>query len=353
MSTSDKVFKKLPGVLSFSRGLVISDAVLFNEDAAGQRTPVHVVRHGIRGTQNINGADGATASTGKRQEISNIQTTDSAKLAPDAVAMVAAFDIRFLDIRNSLASCAPGPKDETTEVKALRDSISGFLERATISDGLKEIARRYGRNVANARWLWRNRLIASQIKVTVQVGRESLEFDALRVPVNHFKDYSEQEIRLGQFILGGLAEGLLDTLHVEARVSFGAQGAIEVFPSQNYLEDKPKGFARSLYCIGEKERASRTDSMRIMGQAAIRDQKLSNAIRTIDTWYPDFELVGKPIAIEPNGANLEAQTFFRDKKTSAFDMVARLNLIDPASNDGMFVTASLIRGGVFSGGKKE
>lgn len=57
--------------------------------------------------------------------------------------------------------------------------------------------------------------------------------------------------------------------------------------------------------------------------------------------------------MEPNGANLEAQRFFRNgKKVSAFDLVKQLNLLDPNSPDGMFVTASLIRGGVFSKGSK-
>ena len=50
---SELTFKKLPGVLAFQRGVVISDALFFNvcEDS---QTPVMVVRHGIRGTQNIN-----------------------------------------------------------------------------------------------------------------------------------------------------------------------------------------------------------------------------------------------------------------------------------------------------------
>jgi len=126
-----------------------------------------------------------------------------------------------------------------------------------------------------------------------------------------------------------------------------------VFPSQNYLEDKPKGFARSLYCLGTPDRASKTDGIRVMGQAALRDQKISNALRTIDTWYPDFASFGRPIPVEPNGANLEAQRFFRHgKKVSAFDLVKQLNTLDPASPEGLFVTASLIRGGVFSEGGK-
>lgn len=86
-----------------------------------------------------------------------------------------------------------------------------------------------------------------------------------------------------------------------------------------------------------------------MGRAAICDQKVSNVLRTIDTWYPEFEKFGRPIPVEPNGANLDAQYFFREQKgSSAFDRIRRLNQIDPATPEGMSLTACLIRGGVYS-----
>lgn len=93
-----------------------------------------------------------------------------------------------------------------------------------------------------------------------------------------------------------------------------------------------------------------------MGTAALRDQKVANAIRTIDTWYPDYEQNGcKPIPVEPNGASLEAQRFFREigdkkNKSSAFDIIKELNITDPNSPQGMFFIACLVRGGVFSAG---
>ncbi|MGY6277234.1 type I-F CRISPR-associated protein Csy3 [Methylomonas sp. MgM2] len=350
---SDAVFKKLPGVLSFQRGIVISDALFYNE-IEGQYLsyPVYVVRHGIRGTQNINktgdGEANVTAEA-KRQEVSNIQTTDTAKLEPNADALIVTFALRFLDFKQALFACAPGPKDSDPEIAALRASIDSFIERAKTSDGAAEIARRYARNIANARWLWRNRLLAESITVEVYHAENKVaEFNALTIPLHRFDGYSEGEQQVAELILQGLRGDNQATLNIVARVSFGVKGAVEVFPSQNYLEDKPRGFARSLYCLGTAEKLDKTDGIRQMGQAALRDQKISNALRTIDTWYPEFDSYQRPIAVEPNGASLEAQRFFRDKKTSAFDLVKRLNQLDPASPDGMFVTASLIRGGVYS-----
>lgn len=351
------VFKKLPGVLAFQRGLVISDAELFNEiDGVYEDNPVEVVRHGIRGTQNVNtsgSGDTATSGDTKQRSVSNIQQTDSAKLASNADAMIARFSIRFLDLNDALFACAPGKVDTDEEVAALRESIKGFIQRAKEAAGIDEVACRIARNIGNGRWLWRNRLIASAIEIAVGDGQKELgRFkDALKISLREFGDYSEAERTVAQVIADGIRGRNDAALIVVARLEFGFRGAIEVFPSQNYIENKPDGFARSLYRLGQSEKSKPEDGPRVMGRAAIRDQKVSNALRTIDTWYPGFEAHGRPIPIEPNGANLDAQCFFRDQKGfSAFDMVRRLNQIDPATPDGMFVTACLIRGGVYSEG---
>lgn len=351
---TEAVFKRLPGVLSFQRGIVISDGLFYSEKAGEYEAhPVHVARHGIRGTQNVNkggDAEVAVAADARRQEISNIQTTDSAKLDPEADALIVRFSLRFLDFDNALFACAPGPSDSDSEITALKDSIQSFIDRAKASEGLKEVSRRYARNIANARWLWRTRVIASTVAVTVMAeGAEVAGFDALKIPLNQFDHCGEGERAVAEKIAAGLRGEQSTMLDVVGRAEFGGRGAIEVFPSQNYIEDKPRGFARSLYCLGTPERADHTLGIRRMGQAALRDQKISNALRTIDTWYPDFEAFGRPIPVEPNGANLEAQRFFRDaRKVSAFDLVKRLNQLDPDSNDGMFVIACLLRGGVYS-----
>jgi len=232
----------------------------------------------------------------------------------------------------------------------LRDSLKSFIGRAKDAKGLDEVACRIARNIANGRWLWRNRLIAEAITVTVSTEQRAIaSFNALDVPLNQFDDYSDCERVVARVIAAGLRGSEVAALNVVARVEFGFRGAIEVFPSQNYIEEKPKGFARSLYRLGQPERSKPEDGPRIMGRAAIRDQKVANALRTIDTWYSGFAEHGRPIPVEPNGANLDAQRFFRDQKgSSAFDLVRRLNEVDPDTDDGMFLITCLIRGGVYS-----
>lgn len=357
---SELTFKKLPGVLAFQRGVVISDALFFNVCEDGQ-TPVMVVRHGIRGTQNLNkdgDAEKSTAANAKRQEVSNIQTTDTAKLDANAQALAVRFSLRFLDLKDVLFACAPSSTDADDLVRQYRDSVTSFIERAKTSDGLNEVAARFARNIVNGRWLWRNRTIARHITVRISVAGKALaSFDALATPLNHFNDISTDERKVATYIADGLRGDDDAGLDIEAQLDFGVRGALEVFPSQNYVEDKPRGFARPLYCLGAPERIHSRNGMefestRTMGHAALRDQKIGNALRTIDTWYPRYAEHGRPLPVEPNGASLEAQEFFRDRKTSAFEFARCLNTLDPASPEGMFMIASLIRGGVFSGGKE-
>ena len=87
-----------------------------------------------------------------------------------------------------------------------------------------------------------------------------------------------------------------------------------------------------------------------MGQAALRDQKIGNALRTIDTWYPAYEERRVPLPVEPNGASLDAQEFFRNKgDASGVKLLLRLSELDPMTPDGLFLLACIIRGGGFSG----
>lgn len=345
---------KLPGVLSFNRCHVVSDGTMWSRLLDGKEEPVMVVRHGIRGTQNISGEKGVddqkTANNGKH-EISNIQITETAKLAPNASALVVRFTLAMLDLDSSLDSCIGADRESA---KMLRATIADFVTRAKGSKGLLEVARRYARNIANGRWLWRNRAIASAIEITVMKrnGEKIASFDALSIPLNQFNDYLSDEHALAAEIAAQMRGDSLDGLEIEAVITPRVTGNIEVFPSQNYIKEKPDGFARPLYKIGQAEplnvkSAEAFRDTRITGQAALRDQKIFNAIRTVDTWYPAYEEIKFPIAVEPQGASLAQQEFYRKGKDSSFQIFLRLVQVDPDHDEGMFCIAALDRGGVY------
>ena len=350
---STQTFSKVPSVFSFQRSMIVSAGAFFNEIAGQQETPpVYVVRHGLRGTQNVSEA-GDSAKGTKDRDVSNIQQTETALLDPRADALLVKFGLRMIDLDSALFACASGERDLA---KLVRESVLDFVARAKASEGLKEVSRRIARNVANGSFLWRNRVVAKTVAVTTEVPGQTLVFNALGIPLSSFGDYSVDEIRLAEVIAAGLRGDRDAAIEITARVDFGVKGAVEVFPSQAYLENKPKGFARPLYKLTTEVPQSSTpgsDHQIVMGQAALRDQKISNRLRTFDTWYDAFEVVGKPLPVEPNGASIDLMSFFRTGKATAFNMFSRLNQIDPNSPEGMFCIGSMIRGGVYSGGSEK
>lgn len=120
-----------------------------------------------------------------------------------------------------------------------------------------------------------------------------------------------------------------------ARVGAGQ----EVFPSQELILDKGKGDkSRTLY--------------QISGIAGLHSQKVGNALRTIDTWYPvDGDMPLGPIAVEPYGSVTTQGKAYRQPKDKAdfYSLLDNWVLKDkePTEGDQHFVMATLIRGGVF------
>ena len=86
----------------------------------------------------------------------------------------------------------------------------------------------------------------------------------------------------------------------------------------------------------------------------MHSQKIGNAIRTIDNWYPDAKF---PIAVEPYGSVTTLGTAFRQPKQkldfySLFDNWILKDLA-PDNEQQNYVMAVLIRGGVFGASGKE
>lgn len=342
---STQTFSKVPSVFSFQRSMLVSAGAFFNEIDGQEETPVYVVRHRILGTQNVGQSGDSAKGTGNRDP-RNPQLTETAYLDAKANALIVKFGLRMIDLDSALFACA----EANAELgKLVRKSVVDFVARAKASEGLNEVSRRIARNVANGSFLWRNRVMAKSVSVAVVSDETCLTFDALAVPLSAFSDYSDDERKLAAIIADGLRGNPYASMAITARVDFGVRGVIEVYPSQAYIEGKPAGVARILYKLPHHvlTEPDVTAHQVVMGQAALRDQKMSNRLRTIDTWYNDFSVVGKPLPIEPNGASLDLLGFFREGKTTAVSMFSRLNQIDPNSPEGMFCIGSMIRGGVY------
>lgn len=363
---AQKLTFELPSSLSFQRAPIISDARMYSEvDGEYIQYPVEVVRHGIRGTQNVlKGSDssGEASNTVSKDDVRNLQIIESAKLHPQAKRLVVEYSFSFADLAYSLSSISIEKGTQAEFIAQFKASIDQFIQRSKASNGVVEVAHRFARNILNGRWLWRNRLIASKVTTIVLLnGVEIASEDALKIPLNRFEAYSDQEHCLAKILVELLRGERTDWLLVRAFVEPMGFGAIEVYPSQNYY-DKPRyektgqkhdkngggKVGRTLYVYGKSSSMPDNSGPSFVGYAALRDQKIGNALRTIDTWYDDRNEFVEPIAVEPMGASLKDLEYFRLKKKSAFDMLKRLNEIDPDSAEGMFMISSFIRGGVFT-----
>jgi CRISPR-associated protein Csy3 len=337
---------KTASVLAFERKLDPSDAVFFSGTWGARAdttawTPMTVREKSVRGTisNRLKTKDQDPAKLDAAIENPNLQTVDVATLPTEADTLKAIFTLRVLGGAGTPNAC-----NNAAYQTKLRSTVQSYVQGV----GFGELATRYAHNLANGRFLWRNRVGAEQVEVQVQhvvqgVANKTWTFDALSLSLRNF-DTGAATVALKE--LGELiAQGLADASHVLLQVTaFARVGAgQEVYPSQELILDKGNsGKSKTLYVVN--------------GVAGIHSQKLGNAIRTIDTWHPDVEELG-PIAVEPYGSVTTLGKACR-RPTDKLDFY---NLLDgwllkdkvPATEQQHFVMATLIRGGVFGDAGKE
>lgn len=222
------------------------------------------------------------------------------------------------------------------------------VAQAYVSEtGFAELAKRYAVNIANGRYLWRNRVGAEKIEVVVNTGDDSpLTFDAKQFSLRNF-DSSNPELQTLTNKIADALSGKLPYLLIAVDAYALVGKAQEVYPSEELVLDKGKGNkSKILYEVN--------------GVAALHSQKIGNALRTIDTWYPGYEdsAIGiGPIAIEPYGAVTNLGKAFRTPKDKAdfytlFDRFALGEKLADKTQEH-YVMAVLVRGGVFGQSGKD
>lgn len=328
-------------VLAFERKLDPSDAVFHAgrwDDRAQSHAwqPVTVREKSVRGTisNRLKAKDQDPAKLDAAIENPNLQTVDVAALPAEADTLKVQFTLRVLGGAGTPSAC----NSAAYQAKLLA-TVQGYVQQ----HGFGELARRYAANLANGRFLWRNRAGAEQVEVTVEQmqngqAAHTWSFDALALntrAVGAINTEAKGLDELGQ----AMAAGLTGSQHVLLRITaFVRQGAgQEVFPSQELILDKDSaGKSKTLYHVD--------------GVAAIHSQKIGNAIRTIDTWYEGAEELG-PIAVEPYGSVTTQGKAYRQpkQKLDFYTLLDNWLLKDqvPPVEQQHFVMAVLIRGGVF------
>jgi len=327
-------------VLAFEKKLVPSDGYFYgtNWTNKDEVAPLTLQEKSVRGT--ISNRLKATIKNDPSKldaevEKPNLQTVDSCALSTDQDTLKHYFTLKVLGGVETPSAC-----NNANFKASYQKAAKAYIEK----EGFKELARRYAINIVNARFLWRNRVGVEQIEVQVNVlnkdQQTSWTFDATTYSTRHFDFGDEQVTQLSRKIAQALstANGCLQ-LEIVTYARVGR--AQEVYPSEELVLDKGKGKkSKVLYEVN--------------GHAAMHSQKIGNALRCIDTWYPAFEdetTSAGPIAIEPYGAVTNLGTAFRTPREkqdfySHFDKWARGESL-PREEDEHYVMAVLVRGGVF------
>ena len=391
-------------VLAFERKLDPSDALMsagaWAQRDASQEWPAVTVREkSVRGTisNRLKTKDRDPAKLDASIQSPNLQTVDVANLPSDADTLKVRFTLRVLGGAGTPSACNDA---------AYRDKLLQTVATYVNEQGFAELARRYAHNLANARFLWRNRVGAEAVEVRINHIRQgevarTWRFDALAIGLRDFKADAEldalaeliasglsgsghvllevvafarigdgQEVRINHIRQGEvartwrfdalaiglrdfkadaeldalaelIASGLSGSGHVLLEVvAFARIGdGQEVFPSQELILDK-----------GDKKGQKSKTLYSVRDAAAIHSQKIGNALRTIDTWYPDEDGLG-PIAVEPYGSVTSQGKAYRQpkQKLDFYTLLDNWVLRDeaPAVEQQHYVIANLIRGGVF------
>lgn len=331
----------IPSVLSFERKLVPSDGFFYgtvwDRRQTDEAEPLVIVEKSVRGTishrvEKKNSEDSLKKISDP--ENANLQIVDHCALAIDQDTLKVVFTLKVLGNLYHPSAC-----NNIEFRKTYEKAVKEYIHRT----GFTELAKRYATNIANGRFLWRNRVGAESVEIHVKVlkdkkyDQKSWIFDALSIPLSDF-DYPHSAV-------SELAEGIASVLcsqdefmllEVTAYAKIGY--AQEVYPSQELVLDKKdikyKDKSKILYQVG--------------GIAGFHSQKIGNALRTVDSWYPSEDRK-EPIPAETYGTVSHLGKAYRSDKDSFFVLFDKFATGDELDNlnDQHYVMSVLVRGGVF------
>lgn len=355
---------KLPSLLSFDRKLETSDALMYSgnwitvtekNETGNTEKEIEVwkkIKISPRYNRSTQSADGTSEE--KMMEPNPVSSgNDDANLLSGNDTLKVSFTMRVIG-NVGLPFACNAPDFE----KAIKEKVNAFKE----STQLETLAHRYAYNIANGRFLWRNRVCAEDIEVHVFINKEEtpLIFKAYKFSLKEFATEADDSAlkKLSSYLKQGLnSENDFVFIKVDAYVKLGDQQ--HVYPSEEMNMNKAKTDGKTLFQL---------DSC-----AAMHNVKIGNAIRTIDNWYGTENAKSKkgdkaiamdleasdirPIAIEPFGSVTQRGAAYRTTKIDLYTLM--IEWVNETDNDKInednknYIVANLIRGGVFSKSKKK
>jgi len=329
---------KIPAsVLAFEKKLVPSDGLMYGttwENRNKQAEPLKLQEKSVRGTISNRLKKSDEGKIDAKIESANLQTVDSCALTPDQDTLKLNFTLKVLSGVENPSACNHEGFNQTYS-----EAVSSYITE----HGFTELSQRYASNLANGRFFWRNRVGSEHVEVHVNILNNDISkswvFNSLEFNIQNFDNRSSEINELAELIaktLSGESEFLLLEINAFAKVGKSQ----DVYPSEELVLDKnnsKEGKSKILYNVNQV--------------AAMHSQKIGNAIRTIDTWYPEFEQHQRPISIDPYGAVTNLGRAYRQPKEkkdffSLFDAFSQGEKLESPEEEH-FVMAVLVRGGVF------
>ncbi len=330
-------------VLSFEKKLVPSDGFMYQtlwdrRNDEGVAVPLKLQEKSVRGTIS-NRLKAAVKNNSSKLDAEvekpNLQRVDSCALAMNRDTLKLTFTLKVLSGVQYPSAC---------NNQLFNERYTAAAKKYIEEEKFTVLAKRYAENIANGRFFWRNRVGVSQIEVQIETlnleKNLSWTFDGMDFNVKNFTSKNDGIESLGGEIakaLSGKSDFLLLRINAFALVGEGQ----DIYPSEELVLDKGNSKNRKskiLYSID--------------GIAGMHSQKIGNALRTIDTWYPDYDeaKIG-PIAVEPYGAVTNLGKAYRHPKDGTdfytlFDKFSGGERLEN-KNDEHYVMAVLVRGGVF------
>lgn len=381
----------LPNFMNFVRSISPSEGLLEGINASGGKAkPVLVVEKTVRGSisnympaaHKVGTADASTKEIAPEKgtakgdaaqkaidEVSkeldpsnaNIQRVDVAFLPEGADRLKLSYSIIVQANSLAPASCNDGQ---------VRDKIATVVKAFTEKGGYDHLATLYAWNLLNGRTLWRNR-IARNKRVTIDVDGTVLAFEGDGIPTFKF-DPAQMPADAKPLIeaISGALSGKREALFLKVSIDGELPPGAEVYPSQEFVEGSESKTKKK----GQKSKSlafvQKTLDEGVVNQASMHSQKIGNALRTIDVWHRQVDEIGA-LAVEPYGFSQSLTKTLRMSMRAESDGPQAVNFYDlmteldelaskiEGAKDGnvppeaLYFVAVLVRGGVFSGEKKD
>lgn len=339
---------KLCKQLNYVRSLSSGKACFYFVDEHEKIQPISIDRTKLRGSK----GDYSQAYTGelKRKNVAshelaqgNIHYIEECYVPPTVNEIYCAFSLRIK--ANSLQPeiCSdPEVRATLTQLATIYDENGGY----------EELAQRYAKNILLGTWLWRNRECrAVKIEVLNSAQDTFVIENALKLSwYGRWDKPSQQALKgLTIYITKALSDHQ-DYFYMDIKASMSVGWGDEVYPSQEFLDQKEKGKPTKKLAITHLPNGDET--------VAFHGQKIGAAIQSIDDWWQDD--ADKPLRVNEYGADREYVIARRHSSlnkdfyylvSQAEHWIKVLQQSDSIPDEVHYIMSVLVKGGLFNSSK--